>query len=224
MMKKILQIGLFSFACMFFSGVFADSLDSSNLDAQAKLLSAQAQNLDSQAILLGLKAYNKAHAEGLDSQQVLTIVDYSKPSTEPRFWVFDLKTNTVLFDELVAHGQNSGDNLPTAFSDNPSSHMSSLGLYLTEQTYDGHHGNSLRLEGLEKGVNDTAETREVVVHGAPYVSQTFADTHGRLGRSWGCFALNPAVAQPVINTIKGGTLLFAYYPDNNWIEHSQYLT
>lgn len=228
MIKHTLQIGFLGFACVFSgmttASIFDFSSAASSIDAQAKLLSAKAQNLSPQVVKLGLEAYDKARAQGLDAQQLLTIVDYSKPSTEPRLWVLDLKTDKVLFQELVAHAQNSGGNIPTTFSDTPSSHMSSLGLYLTEQTYDGHHGNTLRLAGLEKGFNDKAQSREIVMHAANYVSQTFADIHGRLGRSWGCFALNPAVAQPVINTIKGGTLLFAYYPEQSWLEHSSYLT
>lgn len=198
--------------------------DSADITKQAKVLSKEAPGLNPEVAKLSLVAYNKAREQGLDTQQVLTIVDYSKPSTEPRMWVFDLKTNQLLFQELVAHGSNSGDNVPTSFSDDPSSHKSSLGLYITKQPYVGHHGYSLRLAGLEPGYNGTAESRDVVVHSANYVSEEFAKIHGRLGRSWGCFALSQKSAQPVINTIKDGTLLFAYYPDQKWLSHSNYLT
>lgn len=201
------------------AAIFGDSLDS-----QAQILSAKAGDLSPQVIKLGLEAYSKARQEGMDQQQILTIVDYDMPSTQPRMWVFDLKTNTLLFKELVAHGENSGDNIPDSFSDQPESLKSSLGLYVTGQPYVGHHGVSLRLDGLEKGFNDTAAERDIVVHAAPYVSQEFADEHGRLGRSWGCFAVNPAVAQPIINTIKDGTLIFAYYPDKRWLSQSSFLS
>lgn len=193
----------------------------SPLDTQAKLLSKQAVTLDPKAIKLGLEVYYKARGEGLDSQQLLTIVDYSKPSVDPRFFVFDLKSNQLLFQELVAHGQNSGDNVPDAFSNSPSTHMSSLGPYITEQTYVGHDGYSLRLKGLQKGFNDMAESREIVVHGASYVNENIAQTLGRLGRTWGCFGLPKTVAPHVINTIKGGTLLLAYYPDRHWLSDYQ---
>lgn len=196
----------------------------SSLSAEAQVLSQKVQNIDPHVIKLGLKAYDKARSQGLDPQQILTIVDYADPSTEPRMVVFDLKSNTVLFQTLVAHGMNSGGNIPHAFSDDPSSHESSLGLYVTQQTYDGHHGYSLRLNGLEKGFNDNARSREIVVHSANYVSEQFAEDHGRLGRSWGCFAVSPKVATPIINTIKDGTLLFAYYPDQNWLQNSSYLS
>lgn len=235
--KRTLQIGLLSFACVFTSGLMADTFSFTNmfshlfasssasvpsdLDTQAKLLSSKAQNLDPEAIKLGLEAYNKARLQGLDTQQVLTVVDFSKPSVDPRFVVFDLKTDSVLYQELVAHGQNSGGNMADSFSNDPSSHKSSLGLYLTQQTYSGHHGYSLKLDGLEKGVNDTAAAREIVVHSAAYVSDSTAQMLGRLGRSWGCFALNPSVAPAVISTIKNGTLLFAYYPDRHWISDYQ---
>ncbi len=197
---------------------------SSNIDTLATTLSTKAQNLDPQVAKLGLIAYSKAHAQGFDPQQVLTIVDYSKPSTETRMWVFDLKTQALLFQNLVAHGKDSGNDVPTSFSDFPSSHKSSLGLFVTEQPYIGHHGYSLRLAGLEKGFNDMAAARDIVVHAANYVSEQFAAVHGQLGRSWGCFAVNPKVATPIINSIKDGTLLFAYYPDHNWLNHSSYLT
>jgi len=196
---------------------------SKQIDELADSLSTKAQNLNPQVAKLGLIAYSKARAQGLDPQQVLTIVDYSKPSTEPRMWVFDVKTKTLLFQNLVAHGMDSGNNIPTSFSDRPNSHKSSVGLFVTAQPYIGHHGYSLKLDGLEKGFNDMAAAREIVVHAADYVSNKFAAAHGRLGRSWGCFAVSPKVAKPIINTIKDGTLIFAYYPDRNWLEHSDYL-
>ncbi len=194
-----------------------------DINATARMLSAQSKALDPDVLKLGLKAYINAHQHGLAQKELLTIIDYSKPSTENRFWVVDLKNNRVLFETLVAHGKNSGDNFATHFSNQPQSLASSFGVFLTGNTYLGHHGYSLKLRGLEPGVNDKAQARSLVVHAASYVNQMIAHHFGRLGRSWGCPALNPAIAGPVINTIKGGTLIFAYYPDRRWLSHSWFL-
>jgi hypothetical protein len=153
----------------------------------------------------------------------LTVIDYSRPSTEKRLWVFDLKTRELLFEELVAHGRGSGDNLATSFSNEADSHQSSLGVFRTEDTYVGRNGYSLRLRGLDTGFNDHAYERAIVMHGAPYVSDVFARTQGRLGRSWGCPALRDGIAREVIDTVKGRGLLFAYYPDPAWLASSKYL-
>jgi len=153
----------------------------------------------------------------------LTVIDYSRPSTDQRLWVFDLATRQLLYEQLVAHGSGSGDNFATMFSNDLDSHQSSLGLFLTGDTYVGKNGYSLRLDGLEPGVNDRARDRAIVVHGAPYVSAATAEALGRLGRSWGCPALDAAIARPLIDRIKGGGLLFAYYPDQNWLRTSKFL-
>ncbi len=140
----------------------------------------------------------------------LTVIDYSRPSTEPRLWVLDPKQGKVLFHELVAHGAGSGDNYATQFSNTLDSRQTSLGLFLTESTYEGGNGYSLRLRGLDPGVNDLAEERNIVMHGAWYVSAQHAREHGRLGRSWGCPALPLEEARPVIDAVKGGSFVFAY--------------
>ena len=162
-------------------------------------------------------------AGSVQSPATLTVIDYSKPSTEKRLWVFDMRTRAVLYEELVAHGMGTGDNLATAFSNEPDSHKTSLGLFVTEGTYVGKNGYSLRLNGLDQGFNDRARERAIVMHGAPYVSEAFAQAQGRLGRSWGCPALREAVAREVIDRVKGGNLVFAYYPDAQWLQTSQYL-
>lgn len=172
---------------------------------------------------MALKAYTKLRQQGYDDQQVLTIVDYSKPSNEPRLWVIDLKNLKVAFQTLVSHGRSSGGNMAQYFSNTPQSYASSLGVYLTEGTYVGHKGYSLRLNGLEPGFNSNAERRDIVVHPADYASEEFAQQNGRLGRSEGCFAVSPKVANELINNIKGGTVVFAYYPDKAWLDHSQYI-
>jgi len=155
--------------------------------------------------------------------KTLTVIDYSKPSTERRLWVFDLTTRELIYQELVAHGQGSGENLASQFSNDSDSHRTSLGLFKTADTYVGKNGYSLRLDGLDKGVNDKARDRAIVMHGAPYVSATFVRTNGRLGRSWGCPAVSAEVARDMIDRVKGGGLVFAYYPDANWLKTSKYL-
>jgi hypothetical protein len=158
-----------------------------------------------------LDAYSRAEQMGAVAKTgLLTIIDYSRPSIEPRLWVIDLAAGRSLYHELVAHGRGSGDNLATAFSNDPDSHMSSLGLFVTGEPYVGKNGYSLRLQGLDRGVNDNALARAIVVHGAPYVSEDVARKLGRLGRSWGCPAVPESVAHALIDTIKGGTVLFAY--------------
>ncbi len=222
-MTRIIIIILVTLSFLFSSDLFADTNQSVLSPFAVWRLSLQSRGLDYHVLKLGLDAYAKLHAEGYDRQQILTIIDYSKPSTEPRLWVIDLKNKEVNFDTLVAHGQNSGWNIPTSFSDSPRSLESSIGVYLTGDAFIGKHGEALHLNGLERGYNDLAAARAIEIHAADYVSEEFARMHGRLGRSWGCMAVNPAVATPLINEIKDGTVLLAYYPDHNWLEHSTYL-
>jgi hypothetical protein len=180
--------------------------------------------IDSTVFSLALRAADVAVRRGdADEPATLTIIDFSRPSTTERMWVYDLRTRTLLFEELVAHGRNSGHNLTTAFSNEPESNKSSLGLYRTAEGYIGKHGYSLRLDGLEPGFNDRARERAIVVHGAEYVNALTAQAQGRLGRSLGCPAVRPEVASDIIDTIKGGGLVFAYYPDSDWLAASPYL-
>jgi hypothetical protein len=153
----------------------------------------------------------------------LTVIDYSRPSTEPRLWVFDLRTGDVRYRELVAHGKGTGENLAQHFSDNMNSHQSSLGLFVTRDTYVGNNGYSLRLEGLEPGFNSRARERAIVMHGAPYVNAEFAAKQGRLGRSWGCPAVRDAVARQIIDFVRDGGVIFSYYPDEAWLNRSRFL-
>jgi hypothetical protein len=188
-------------------------------------LSSAETTIDPKVLKLALQATTCATKQGVvERPPTLTVIDYSRPSTKPRLWVVDLATRKVLFEELVAHGQGSGDNLATKFSDKPDSHQSSLGLFLTAETYTGKHGYSLRLQGLENGVNSRARERAIVMHAAAYVTAATVNALGRLGRSWGCPALGPDVAKRVIDTIKGGSLLFSYYPDQSWLEGSKFLS
>lgn len=140
----------------------------------------------------------------------LTVIDYTRPSTRKRMWVYDLRSHALLFDEWVAHGRGSGKTMATAFSNSPASNMSSLGLFRTAEVYEGHNGYSLRLDGLQRGVNDRARERAIVIHGAPYVNPATARAQGYLGRSLGCPAVRPEIAHQLIDVVKGGSLLFAY--------------
>jgi len=167
--------------------------------------------LSPQLLTTALAAISSAHERGISGRDdLLTIIDYSLPSTTPRLWVLDLAQGKVLFHELVAHGSGSGDNYAVRFSNTMESRQTSLGLFRTGGTYEGGNGYSLKLQGLERGVNDRAEERHIVIHGAWYVSAEHARRQGRLGRSWGCPALSEAVAHSVIDTIKNGSFVFAY--------------
>ena len=155
--------------------------------------------------------------------RTLTVIDYSLPSVEPRLWVFDVATGELLFKELVAHGRNTGENMATRFSDTLNSRQSSIGLFVARDTYVGSNGYSLRLDGLEPGFNGRARERAIVMHGAPYVDESLAKSQGRIGRSWGCPALREAVARNVIDTVRGGGVIFSYYPDQTWLNTSHFL-
>jgi hypothetical protein len=183
-----------------------------------------ATSISNNVLQLALNAATCAQQTGVvQNERYLTVIDYSKPSTEPRLWVLDLDADRVVFQELVAHGRGSGDNFATKFSNDDGSHATSLGLFRTADTYVGSNGYSLRLDGLEPGVNDRARERAIVMHGAAYVNAAMSRTVGRLGRSWGCPALRPSVARTVIDTIKNGSLVFAYYPDKQWLRASRFL-
>jgi hypothetical protein len=187
-------------------------------------LSAAAPDANPKVIELALQAHECAIGTGVAPRATrLAVIDYSRPSTERRMWVFDLARQKLMYDEYVAHGQGTGDNYAKRFSNQDGTHATSLGLFTTSDTYIGHNGYSLRLDGLEKGVNDNARARAIVVHGAPYVNPALAKTQGRLGRSWGCPALRPEVAKEVIDNLKQGQMLFAYYPDKDWLAHSPFL-
>lgn len=174
---------------------------------------SQAPHINPLALQTALTALKRLQASGQRVRtDVLMVIDYSKRSTERRLWVFDLKRTGLLFEELVAHGRNSGDDRAVRFSNEPGSLMSSLGLFLTRDTYIGKHGLSLRLQGLEKGVNDNSLDRAIVIHAADYVSEGIAQRSGRIGRSWGCPAVRPAISRKLIEAVQGGALLLAYYP------------
>ncbi|MGH1518813.1 murein L,D-transpeptidase catalytic domain family protein [Chryseobacterium sp. JK1] len=172
--------------------------------------------------LTGFENLKKAGLLNQDSH-LLTICDFSMSSNTKRLWVIDLEDKKVLFNSLVAHGKNTGEEFATNFSNRESSLQSSLGFYITDATYQGDNGYSLKLLGMDKGYNDAAYRRAIVLHGANYVSDEFAAMHKRIGRSWGCPAVPRELTQPIINTIKGRNCLFIYYPDQNYLSSSEWL-
>jgi hypothetical protein len=158
----------------------------------------------------------------LNNTNVLTVCDFSQPSTEKRMYIVDVKNMKVLLNTYVAHGKNSGLEYAQRFSNNMESLQSSLGFYVTKQTYLGKHGLSLRLSGQDKGFNDNAERRAVVVHGAQYIGENRADA-AYMGRSFGCPAVPQAQSTKVINLIKDGTCLFVYHPSTTYLNKSTVL-
>lgn len=212
-----------------FSGLFSHPNPESPgtrawLNKEMQILHSQASNLDSQVLRLSLIAYMKTRQKGYDNKQLLTVIDYSKPSTEKRLWIFDLKRGKALFNTWVSHGKNSGGVTANSFSNVPGSLKSSIGVFVTDSVpYMGGNGYSLRMRGLEPGFNDNAYRRDIVFHGAWYVNPATIRRYGQVGRSWGCPAVDDSKAHSIIDTIKENTVVFAYYPDSRWLSHSQYL-
>jgi hypothetical protein len=163
------------------------------------------------------------NANLLAKKTIISIVDFSKSSTQKRLFVLDISTGQILFNSLVAHGRNSGNEYATRFSNSPESHQSSLGFYITMDTYNGGNGYSLRLKGCEKGINDRAYERAIVIHGADYVSNEFINNRGEAGRSYGCPAVPTDVSKKIINVIKEGSCLFIYHPTKKYCNRSKIL-
>ncbi|WP_415926668.1 murein L,D-transpeptidase catalytic domain family protein [Denitratimonas tolerans] len=203
----------------------AGATNTSRLDPMTEALARSAPALDRGVLDLAARAMSCALRQpgAALRPRTLSVIDFSRPSTEPRLWVFDLERPGLLFEEWVAHGRNTGGNMATAFSNRSGSYMSSLGGFQTQETYVGANGYSLRLRGLEPGFNDLARERAIVIHGAPYVNPLVAGTQGRLGRSLGCPAVRPAVARELIDSISDGSFMFAYFPDEEWLEKSALL-
>ena len=188
----------------------------------------QTKNLRPEVLELALEAYEQAEKDGFVRRPVLTVIDYEMPSYQQRLWTIDMKVGRVLYQEWVAHGmgrpRGSGGTMEEAlsFSNDKGTLKSSLGLFITAETYYGRHGYSLKLDGLEKGVNDNARERFIVLHGALYVSQDRAQDR-MVGRSWGCPAVRPGVANILIDAIKEGSVLWIYYPHDEWLGESEFL-
>ena len=233
-MKKIstFTFALLSLSTLGFTWPFAGLFTPPNNEAygssawiqkEAMILKSQAGNIDENVLTLSLHAYVNARRQGFDNKQLLTVVDYTQPSNQKRLWVFDIRTGRELFNTFVSHGKNSGEATANSFSNQRGSLKSSLGVFITVSPYVGNDGYSLRLRGLENGINDNAYRRNIVMHGARYVDPDIIQRYGEAGRSWGCLAVSENLAAPIINTIKDNTVVFAYYPDRQWLSHSRYL-
>ncbi len=186
-------------------------------------LARSAPNLNREVLHAALQATQCAVRNGVEEPERLAVIDFSLPSSERRLWIFDLSKRELLMRELVAHGKNSGLNRATEFSNTVNSYQSSIGLFRASESYQGKHGYSLRLDGLEQGINDRARERAIVIHGADYVDPSWISEHGRIGRSHGCPAVRQGIIQKVVNTLKGGQLVFKYYPEQRWLQSSSYL-
>lgn len=186
-------------------------------------LNLQSLGLSQSAYNLAIKGWQKMKANGSVTKDIISICDFSQSSNSKRLYIIDLASGKLLFNTLVAHGRNTGEEFAKFFSNEPSSYKSSLGFYSTKNTYNGQHGLSLTLAGQEPGYNSNAESRAIVMHGADYVCNQFACTNGRLGRSLGCPAVSYELSTPIINTIKNGSCLFVYYPDSKYLASSKLL-
>ncbi len=157
------------------------------------------------------------------NENIISIIDFSKPSSQKRLFVIDLANCKVLYNTYVAHGMQSGKEFANQFSNKVESNKSSLGFYETLSTYNGGNGYSLKLQGVEKGINDNATKRAIVIHGANYVDESLIHSQGYIGRSWGCPALPQRLHKAIIDVIKNGTCLFIFSPDNKYLSHSRIL-
>ncbi|QGP50750.1 hypothetical protein PsalN5692_02221 [Piscirickettsia salmonis] len=194
-----------------------------NENKTKKTILAQAPTLSPQALKVSLIAYIYALKNQLTTSSIISLIDYSLPSTKKRLWVINLSTSKILFHTYVAHGKSTGLILAKKFSNKNNSHKTSIGFYLTQSPYMGKHGLSLHLQGLDPGFNSHALKRHIVIHSAPYATARFIKQYGYLGRSWGCPAIPPKMLKPIINIIKNKTLLIAYYPNQRWINASTLL-
>ncbi len=178
--------------------------------------------LDQEVLTLALNGYYRLRQNNkLENERYLTIIDYSRPSSQKRFFTIDLYDQNIQFASYVAHGKHSGSDHAREFSNRPGSHQSSLGFFITGNTYFGKHGYSLRLNGIEKGINHLAKERAIVIHGAKYVSKEYINKYGRLGRSYGCPAIPAELTKEIINQLKEGSCLFCYYPDPEYLTRSE---
>jgi hypothetical protein len=187
------------------------------------MIGLESYDLDYEVFRLGMVGYSSLENEGELKKNILTIIDFAKPSTEKRFYAIDLKNKELKYHTYVAHGRNTGENMASTFSNIPHSNQSSLGFYVTGETYVGSKGYSLRLDGKERSFNDKIRSRAVVIHAADYATENWIKRYGRLGRSQGCPALPPDISREVIDAIKDKSAIFTYYPDENYLASSRYL-
>lgn len=209
-----------SIAMAFYGAHQAQTISASELKA---FLKQQAGTLNPLAVNSALAILSCVKGSAEDLPTLLTVIDYSLPSNQKRLWVFDIEHKKLLFHTYVSHGIRSGELFSNFFSNKNNSKTSSIGVYKTDKSYYGREGISLQLQGLENHFNDNASTRSLVMHGGWYVEENFIKKYGRAGRSWGCPALPPDLAGPIINTIKNKSVLFIYYPSEDWFAKSHFL-
>ncbi|MBA3985233.1 MAG: murein L,D-transpeptidase catalytic domain family protein [Flavobacteriales bacterium] len=224
---SILLLGFFSYSTNTYSdpnSLVTAEVPEVKTTSEELYLSLNANNFmlpTRESFVKAIEGFYQLKKEGKIKKEILTLIDFSKSANAERMWVIDLATNTILYQTLVSHGRNTGNEFATKFSNIPESFQSSLGFYATAETYIGKHGFSLRLDGLEKGINDKARERAIVIHGADYVSDRFISQHGRLGRSLGCPALPRELSEEIIKTIQDKSCVFIYYPSENYKTKSQ---
>ncbi len=214
-----LFISVFFYSFLFFDLIKAEHFSEKDI----KTILQKSPTLNRNVLKLSLKAYKNFKKVNINRRSIITIIDYSKPSSEKRLWVINLEKKKVVLHDYVGHGKNSGPNQPHRFSNHKDSWQSSIGLLLTAQSYFGKYGYALRVIGLEKEFNSNVAVRNIVFHASKYANEQFIKKHGRLGRTYGCFSIHPDTIKPLINMIKGGTLVFSYYPDMKWLKESRFL-
>ncbi|NTU57411.1 MAG: murein L,D-transpeptidase catalytic domain family protein [Chlorobiaceae bacterium] len=222
-MKKGILVLLLLFMAMPLTSrsVTITEFPETNLLAPETLSPELKNQIDPKALDLAVKGYYNLKRQGLIRREgIVTLIDFDRPSVNERFYIIDIVKGKILHSALVAHGKGSGENVATRFSNKPGSNKSSVGFYLTENTYIGKNGYSLVLKGLDHGINDKAANRSIVIHGADYVSEDYIRRHGRLGRSQGCPALSMESYQQVIDLIKEGTCLFIYHNGRDYASRS----
>jgi hypothetical protein len=226
----IIKAGNKSVTAVAGAAAFNDSAETVTTTNTAALKAAALYNnldldklgLSFDAMTYAYKGYQELLDKGMIQEEVLTVIDFSQPSSKKRMYILDVKNGKVLFNTYVAHGKNTGLEKAERFSNRIESLQSSLGFYVTKSTYSGKHGLSLRLDGQEAGWNDNAEARAVVVHGAQYIGSSRANA-AYMGRSFGCPAVPQSQAKTVINLIKDGTCLFIYHPTEKYLKTSKLL-
>ena len=218
MLKRTLPLFGLSLASLLFQSALAASPV-----ALHSHLAQSAPQLDPLVLGHALDAVQCATQQGNENADRLAVIDFSLPSSEKRLWIFDLKKRSLLLNDFVAHGAKSGDNLASSFSNINGSHQSSIGLFRSAESYSGKHGYSLRMDGLEPGINDRARERAIVIHGADYVNPAWIPRQGRIGRSQGCPAVRPEITKTVVDALKDGQLVFTWYPDPDWLQTSSFL-
>jgi hypothetical protein len=203
------------------STLLITTLSFSNLVDKGLYEKLNTPGLDKKVLNRALDGLEKIQAKNKD---IITVIDYTKPSTEKRMFVIDLKNEKVIFDTYVAHGKNTGEKYAKSFSNVLNSKKSSVGFFKTSNSYMGINGYSMRLDGLEKGINDKARIRNIVIHGADYANPEYIQKNGRLGRSWGCPAVPRQINRKLIDTLKDGSVVYINGDLNNYTKKTKFFT